>query len=249
MSDWPPPRFNPVFFGMAHRSSGRDGFGPAPAAVAAQPAFAINSAPAPPTQVPFGVAAPAFGVAAPAFGAAPAPPAQAAHPGVSCDVCGTVPILGVRHKCASCPDWDCCSVCLASGRMETSLDAFSCRHEVLLGVRNPAKTLLAAPPIQATDDGATITVTATYAAAAAAPAPAFGVGPLPFGAAPDGSFGDGQSLGGAFGGGGRGAPGGSAQPTAPMGFAMMFPTSGRVNGFATMDAEKDGEGRTTDRNV
>jgi len=30
---------------------------------------------------------------------------------------------------------------------------------------------------------------------------------------------------------------------------MMFSTSGRVNGFATMDAEKDGEGRTTDRNV
>lgn len=99
------------------------------------------------------------------------PVPKAAHPSVICDVCATVPIVGVRHKCASCPDWDCCSTCLASGRMEASLTAFGCRHEVMLSVRNPAKALLAEPPISATDDGATITVTAGYAAvAAAAPA-------------------------------------------------------------------------------
>ena len=49
------------------------------------------------------------------------------------------------------------------------------------------------------------------------------------------AVGEGQSCGGPLGGGSY--------------VAMMFSTSGRVNGFATMDAEKDGEGRTTDRNV
>ena len=271
-----PPGFAPgAVMGMGHFSSGRDGFAPAPAAAAAPPAFAFGlpspaaaappaaepapalaaggaPAPAPPAQLPFGVAAPAFGVAAPAFGAAPLTQATA-HPNVNCDVCGTTPILGVRHKCASCADWDCCSACLASGRMEASLDAFSCPHEVLLGVRNPAKTLLVAPPIQVADNGATITVTASYVSPAAAPA-------LSFGAAPDGSFGggggggDGQAqVAGLFGGAVRPVAGLFGAPSQRNHFngaiaMMMNPYNGRAN-FATMEAEADGEGRTTSRNV
>lgn len=74
------------------------------------------------------------------FGRAAQPPPQPeghSHPGVTCDVCGTCPVVGVRHKCASCPDFDSCSACLASGQLEASLGAFGCRHAVMLSVRNP----------------------------------------------------------------------------------------------------------------
>ncbi|KAG9078123.1 hypothetical protein FS749_009920 [Ceratobasidium sp. UAMH 11750] len=38
-------------------------------------------------------------------------PPQVQHD-ARCDICGTVPILGTRFKCAVCPDWDACEKCL-----------------------------------------------------------------------------------------------------------------------------------------
>jgi hypothetical protein len=35
------------------------------------------------------------------------------HEGVRCDSCGTMPILGVRHKCTVCEDYDLCGNCFA----------------------------------------------------------------------------------------------------------------------------------------
>ena len=33
------------------------------------------------------------------------------HHGVTCDGCGMYPILGLRFKCSTCPDFDFCENC------------------------------------------------------------------------------------------------------------------------------------------
>ena len=49
-------------------------------------------------------------------------PAAAAHATrhslVSCDHCGVDPIIGVRYKCSTCPDYDLCSSCMDAHDME-----------------------------------------------------------------------------------------------------------------------------------
>lgn len=37
------------------------------------------------------------------------------HYGVTCDGCGTLGFAGIRHKCMTCPDYDLCATCEASG--------------------------------------------------------------------------------------------------------------------------------------
>jgi hypothetical protein len=37
----------------------------------------------------------------------------AKHFGYSCDRCGMTPIVGIRYKCTTCPDFDLCSACEA----------------------------------------------------------------------------------------------------------------------------------------
>lgn len=38
---------------------------------------------------------------------------QQMHPGVRCQECGVVPIIGIRFKCLSCEVYDLCEVCMA----------------------------------------------------------------------------------------------------------------------------------------
>lgn len=38
------------------------------------------------------------------------------HHGVTCDCCGTSPILGVRHKSYQTPNYDACTACIAAGK-------------------------------------------------------------------------------------------------------------------------------------
>ena len=34
------------------------------------------------------------------------------HESITCDVCGVSPIVGVRYRCAVCPDYDVCETCV-----------------------------------------------------------------------------------------------------------------------------------------
>ena len=36
---------------------------------------------------------------------------QVIHAHVTCDECGTSPIVGIRYKCVVCPDFDVCEKC------------------------------------------------------------------------------------------------------------------------------------------
>ncbi|GLB35809.1 hypothetical protein LshimejAT787_0300970 [Lyophyllum shimeji] len=45
------------------------------------------------------------------------PPPQAIHRGIICDACDST-IVGVRHKCLDCPDYDLCTPCITSGSSE-----------------------------------------------------------------------------------------------------------------------------------
>jgi len=44
-------------------------------------------------------------------------PAPVVHSGIICDVCQDT-VIGVRHKCLDCPDYDLCSTCIISGSAE-----------------------------------------------------------------------------------------------------------------------------------
>jgi hypothetical protein len=52
------------------------------------------------------------------------------HYGVTCDSCGQSPIVGRRHKCSACPDFDLCERCKAqndssNGQIHDSSHTFS----------------------------------------------------------------------------------------------------------------------------
>lgn len=53
--------------------------------------------------------------AASAASAAPAADGKEVHTRISCDGCGVKPIVGVRYKCQTCPNFDLCEKCEASG--------------------------------------------------------------------------------------------------------------------------------------
>ena len=46
------------------------------------------------------------------------------HPGITCDGCGTVPIIGYRYRCKSCANHDVCETCYdawTSGKVANGL--------------------------------------------------------------------------------------------------------------------------------
>ena len=46
------------------------------------------------------------------------------HPGITCDGCGTVPVVGYRYRCKACPNHDVCESCYdswAGGKMSNGL--------------------------------------------------------------------------------------------------------------------------------
>eukprot|EP01114_Cavostelium_apophysatum_P019302 TRINITY_DN6183_c0_g1_i1.p1 TRINITY_DN6183_c0_g1~~TRINITY_DN6183_c0_g1_i1.p1 ORF type:complete len:121 (-),score=5.55 TRINITY_DN6183_c0_g1_i1:41-403(-) len=51
------------------------------------------------------------------------------HDGYVCDRCGMNPIVGLRYKCSTCPDFDLCSGC-------ESLDLHDAKH-LFLKIRKP----------------------------------------------------------------------------------------------------------------
>jgi len=54
-------------------------------------------------------------------------PSPVTHARVTCDGCGMNPIVGVRHKCLDCPDFDFCDVCVVTRSSE---------HDAAHGVAN-----------------------------------------------------------------------------------------------------------------
>ena len=42
------------------------------------------------------------------------PASRVAHAGIRCDMCLELPIVGVRYKCLTCPDFDLCGRCHAT---------------------------------------------------------------------------------------------------------------------------------------
>lgn len=57
------------------------------------------------------------------------------HDGIQCDYCGVEPIVGIRHKCLSCSDYDLCDLCFI-----VKDDFHSPRHE-FRQINNPTSSL------------------------------------------------------------------------------------------------------------
>jgi hypothetical protein len=102
-------------FAMARPSSGRQDF----SSLLPQPPNLANSG-----SLGFAMALPSSGrqdfsslspqtpnLANSGGGSAPAD-GRIRHESITCDVCGASPIVGVRYRCAVCPDYDVCELCV-----------------------------------------------------------------------------------------------------------------------------------------
>ena len=62
------------------------------------------------------------------------------HPGITCDGCGTVPVVGYRYRCKACPNHDVCESCYdswAGGKMSKKKNhALKCPRKACGSVRD-----------------------------------------------------------------------------------------------------------------
>jgi len=75
------------------------------------------------------------------------------HPGITCDGCGAVPLVGYRYKCKQCANHDVCETCYdkwAGGKMENAgkqvLSANATDHRFALHRDKTFKSLVKGKP-------------------------------------------------------------------------------------------------------
>lgn len=71
------------------------------------------------------------------------------HNGVTCDGCQMYPIVGVRHKCLDCPDFDYCDACMVDKKTEhdQAIGATDEGHE-FIALHTPGRVLVHMRPMR-----------------------------------------------------------------------------------------------------
>lgn len=75
-------------------------------------------------------------------------PSPVKHNSVVCDGCGMKPIIGVRHKCLDCSDFDFCDTCMVDKKQEHDRDvgATGSGHE-FIALHTPGKVVVHVRPM------------------------------------------------------------------------------------------------------
>jgi hypothetical protein len=65
----------------------------------------------------------------------PETPPAAVHRSITCDACRMCPVVGVRYKCSTCPDYDLCADCIATN--ESSNGRYHPADHIFLRIARP----------------------------------------------------------------------------------------------------------------